>query len=69
MTEFPSALLEKPWAKQTEYLRHLPRKDLEVLWFLLQEHEAAFDRLKIAAFSLLRDRYEAQEAQTTKAQP
>ena len=69
MTELPSSLLEKPWDKQTDYLRHLLLKDLEVLWFLLQEHEEAFDRLKIAVFSILRDRYEAQGPQGNLTRP
>lgn len=63
MTESPCALLEKPWDKQADYLRHLSQKDLKVLWFFLQEHEEAFDRLKIAVFSILRDLYEAQGKQ------
>lgn len=58
--ETPNALLEKSWVKQVDALRRLSRKEMEVLWFLLQEHEEAFERLKIAVFSILRDWYEAQ---------
>jgi hypothetical protein len=60
MTETPNALLEKSWDKQADILRHLSQKELEVLWFMLQEYEEALDRLKIAVFSILRDLYEAQ---------
>lgn len=67
MTETPSTLLEKPWDKQANYLRKLPRKELEVLWFLLHEHEEAFDRLKLAVFSILRDLYEAKDTRCAEA--
>jgi hypothetical protein len=60
MTEFPIALLGKPWDQQVDYLRNLSQKEMEVLWFLLQEHGESFDRLKIATFSILRDLYESQ---------
>lgn len=70
MTEFPITLLSKPWTQQADYLRHLPKKEMEVLWFLLQEHGEAFDRLKLAVFSILRDLYEeAQRAARTGARP
>jgi hypothetical protein len=61
MTEFPKVLLEMPWNEQADYLRHQSQKELEVLWFLLQEHEQVLDRFKIAVFSILRDLYEVQE--------
>ena len=38
MTEAPFTLLEKFWGKQTNYLRKLPRNELEVLGILVQEH-------------------------------
>lgn len=60
MTEFPSVLLEMPWNEQADYLRHQSQKELEVLWFLLEEHKEVFDRFRIAVFSILRDLYEAQ---------
>ena len=61
MTEPPSTLLEKSWGKQANYLRKLPRKELEVLWLLMQEYGEAFDRLRLAVLSILRNLYEAQE--------
>lgn len=61
MTETPSTLLEKSWCEQANYLRRLPRKELEILWLLMQEHGEAFDRLRLAVFSILRDLGEAQE--------
>jgi hypothetical protein len=65
MTEFPITLLSKPWPQQLDHLRQLPQKEMELLWFFLQEHEELFDRLKIAVFSILQDLYEAQrEART-----
>ena len=69
MTEFPSVLLEMPWNKQADYLMHQSQKELEILWFLLQEHEEAFERFKIALFSILRDLYEAQGKPSPQARP
>jgi hypothetical protein len=69
MTELPCVLLEKPWDKQADYLRHLAQKDLEVLWYLLQEQGEAFDRLNKAVFAILRDSYETQGTQGTEARP
>jgi hypothetical protein len=69
MTKTPNALLDLSWDKQVDILRHLSRKDLEVLYFLLQEHGEAFERLKIAVFSILRDLYEAQREARAGARP
>jgi hypothetical protein len=52
--------LELPWEAQADHLRTLPKKELEVLWFQLQVHAESFDRLNLAVFSILRDRYETQ---------
>lgn len=67
MIETPSTLLEKSWDSQANYLRKLPRKELEVLWFLMQEHGEAFDRLRVAVYSILRDLYEAKETRCAEA--
>lgn len=69
MKESPCTFLEMPWEKQAGYLQHLPMKDLEVLWFVLQEHADALDRLKIAVYSILRDLYEARNAKITEVRP
>lgn len=55
MIEDPSSILKKSWGKQASYLRKLTRKELEVLWRLVQEHEESFDRLRLAVFSILRE--------------
>ena len=53
-------ILEMPWETQAEQLRMLSKKELEILWFQLQGHAESFDRLNLAVYSILRDRYEIQ---------
>jgi hypothetical protein len=60
MTKTLVAVLEMPWDNQAEHLRMLSKKELEVLWFQLQGHAESFDRLNLAVYSILRDRYESQ---------
>jgi hypothetical protein len=60
MTKMLVTILEMPWEAQAEHLRVLSKKELEVLWFQLQGHAESFDRLNLAVYSILRDRYESQ---------
>lgn len=54
-----SDILKMTWVQQAACLKDLPRKDLEILWFQIQRHGEALDKLKLAVFSILRDLYEA----------
>ena len=55
-----SEILNLSWVQQADYLRTLSGKDLEILWFQIQRHGEALDKLKLAVFSILRDVYENQ---------
>jgi hypothetical protein len=53
-------ILGMNWQGQAEFLRGMSRKELDLLWFDLQEFRDRFDNLYLAVFSVLRDRYESE---------
>ena len=60
MNRSVSDILKLPWSEQADHLRNLSRKDLEIFWFRVQQYGEAFEKLKLAVFSILRDLYEHQ---------
>ena len=65
MNRSVSDILKLPWLEQADHLQSLTRKDLEIFWFQVQQYGEAFEKLKLAVFSVLRDLYasESQSAQ------